>query len=107
VIRARRAVLAAGQPATVGAIVRANFGGVLAVGGTPVPDADMRVAPEAAVPVKDLDLLFTAALEATEEAILNALFLAETTTGDQGHVSEAVPLDLVSGRPGSRSTSGS
>ncbi len=162
----RRAVLAAGPAVTVGAIVQANFGGVLTVGGMPVPSsatrpaepgscvivlatdaslgsrelrrlasrafagmartgsnfsgrsgdyalaistaaADVRVAPDAAVPVKDLDLLFTAAIEATEEAILNSLFMAETTTGYQGHVSEAVPLDLVSGRPGSRSTSGS
>lgn len=167
----RRAALAAGRAVTVGVIVQANFGGVLTVGGLPVPspaarpadqgscvivlatdaslesrelrrlasrafagmartgsdfsgrsgdyalaistgaidtaDADVRVAPDAAVPVKDLDLLFTAAIEATEEAILNSLFMAETTTGYQGHVSEAVPLDLVSGRPGSRSTSGS
>lgn len=181
----RRAVLATGRPVTVGAIVQANFGGVLTVGGRPVPspatgpagrnqpaadppqggscvivlatDASLgsrelqrlasrafaamartgstfsgrsgdyavalstgalstgaigaandgaandgaAVAPEADVPPEDLDVLFTAAIEATEEAILNSLFMAETTTGYQGHVSEAVPLDLVSGRPGS------
>jgi L-aminopeptidase/D-esterase-like protein len=60
-----------------------------------------------AVPVKDLYLLFTAAIEAPDEAILSSLLVAETTTGYQGHVSEAVAVDLVSGRPGSRSTSGS
>ena len=61
------------------------------------------------VPAKDLDLLFTAALEATEEAILNSLFMAVTTTGYGGHVRHAVPLDefraLVSGRSARRSGS--
>ena len=61
------------------------------------------------VPAKDLDLLFTAALEATEEAILNSLFMAVTTTGYGGHVRHAVPLDqiraLVTGRSADRSAS--
>jgi D-aminopeptidase len=48
------------------------------------------------VPEKDLDLLFQAAIEATEEAILNSLFMAQTTTGYLGHVRQAVPLDYVS-----------
>ena len=50
-----------------------------------------------AAPVPDtaLDPLFTAAIEATEEAILNSLFMAETTAGFQGHVRRAVPLDHV------------
>ena len=47
------------------------------------------------VPAQELDALFTAAIEATEEAILNSLCMAVTTTGYQGHVSEAVPLPLV------------
>lgn len=50
------------------------------------------------VPGKDLDLLFTAAIEATEEAILNSLFMAVTTTGYRGHVRHAVPLDYVMAR---------
>jgi D-aminopeptidase len=61
------------------------------------------------VPEKDLDLLFQAAIEATEEAILNSLFMAVTTAGYLGHVRPAVPLDyvlaLVSGRPAGRSGS--
>jgi D-aminopeptidase len=43
----------------------------------------------------DLDLLFQAAIEATEEAILNSVFMAETATGFRGHVQYAVPLDYV------------
>jgi D-aminopeptidase len=37
--------------------------------------------------------LFLAVEEATEEAILNSLFMAETTVGRDGHVAEALPLD--------------
>jgi len=61
------------------------------------------------VPGKDLDLLFAAAIEATEEAILNSLLAAHTTTGYLGHRRPAVPAGyvqaLVSGRSGSRSGS--
>ena len=37
--------------------------------------------------------LYKATVEATEEAILNALFAAETMTGYQGHIRHALPLD--------------
>lgn len=36
--------------------------------------------------------LFRAAVEASEEAILNALFAAETTVGRDGHVMPALPM---------------
>lgn len=39
--------------------------------------------------------LFLAAVEATEEAILNSLFMAETITGRNGHTQEALPVDKV------------
>jgi len=39
--------------------------------------------------------LFMAAIEATEEAIINSLFAAQTTTGDQGHQVEALPVGKV------------
>lgn len=39
--------------------------------------------------------LFEATIEATEEAILNALTAAETMTGRDGHVIEAMPHDRV------------
>jgi D-aminopeptidase len=54
------------------------------------------------VPADELDVLFTAAIEATEEAILNSLCMAVTTTGYLGHTSAAVPPALISGTPGSR-----
>jgi D-aminopeptidase len=39
--------------------------------------------------------LFMAAIEATEEAIINSLFTATTTTGRNGNKVEALPLDKV------------
>jgi D-aminopeptidase len=42
-----------------------------------------------------IDPLFLAANEATEEAILNSLFKAETMKGFKGHAVEALPLDKV------------
>ena len=42
-----------------------------------------------------INALFQATVEATEEAVLNALFRAETMTGRGGHVRHALPLDQV------------
>ncbi|WP_412759616.1 P1 family peptidase [Neolewinella agarilytica] len=39
--------------------------------------------------------LFLAAIEATEEAIINSLFAAETMTGRDGHQREALPVEEV------------
>lgn len=39
--------------------------------------------------------LFQAAIEATEEAIINSLFAAETMTGHDGRVVKALPVDQV------------
>ena len=39
--------------------------------------------------------LFLAAIEATEEAIVNSLFMAETITGTQGHTIHALPKEKV------------
>ena len=43
----------------------------------------------------DLDPLFAAAVDATEEAVLNALWHAETTTGREGRVVQRLPHDDV------------
>ncbi len=44
---------------------------------------------------RNLDPLFTATMECVEEAILNALFMAETTYGPNSHVRHAVPQEYV------------
>ena len=43
----------------------------------------------------DMSGLFMATIEATEEAIINSLFAAETITGLDGHKVESLPLDKV------------
>lgn len=47
------------------------------------------------VPNDLMSPLFMAAIEATEEAILNSLFMAKTTTGYKGHTIEAIPTDKI------------
>lgn len=47
------------------------------------------------LPNSALSPLFLAAVEATEEAILNSLFCATTVQGRNGHVAEALPIERV------------
>jgi D-aminopeptidase len=42
-----------------------------------------------------MDRLFLGTVESVEEAVVNALFRAETMHGRAGHVREAVPIELV------------
>ncbi|HET9430930.1 MAG TPA: P1 family peptidase, partial [Chitinophagaceae bacterium] len=44
---------------------------------------------------EEVSPLFMAVIEATEEAILNSLFMAETMKGKDGHIVEALPMDQV------------
>jgi len=63
----------------------------------------LRIPYQADEPVKQAGLLhndltsplFMAAIEATEEAIINSLFAATTTTGKEGHKVEALPIKKV------------
>jgi D-aminopeptidase len=43
----------------------------------------------------ELNPFFDAVVEATEEAVLNSLFTAETVEGQSGHICQALPLDQV------------
>lgn len=53
--------------------------------------------------LEEMNVLFEAAADATEEAILNALCAAETMTGFRGRMAHALPLDrleeIMAGRP--------
>ena len=42
-----------------------------------------------------LNPIFSAVVEATEEAILNALTMATTVVGRDGHRAEAIPLEQL------------
>ncbi len=48
-----------------------------------------------AFPDSELDALFAATVDATEEAVLNSLWAAESTTGREGRVVNALPHDDV------------
>jgi D-aminopeptidase len=56
---------------------------------------DRDAAPMGGVPRAAMDGLFSAAVDATEEAVVNALWNAETTTGREGRVAPALPRDDV------------
>ena len=43
----------------------------------------------------EISPLFMAAIEATEEAIINSLFMAETTNGKNGKIIESIPLEKI------------
>jgi D-aminopeptidase len=52
-------------------------------------------APEATVPDRDLNDVFEAVVDATEEAVLNALWAAPEVVGREGRVGRALPHDDV------------
>lgn len=79
---ARRAVFAMGR---VGASYSHGSGDYAIAFGT--RDSAGRPPPDAA-----LDGLFAATMDAVEEALLNSLFMAETTRGFRGRVAYAVPV---------------
>jgi len=47
------------------------------------------------LPNRDQEALFLATVQATEEAIVNALIAAETMTGVDGHTVEAIPHEAL------------
>lgn len=65
--------------------------------GPPAPRASAELAND------DVSPLFLAAIEATEEAVLDALCRAETMTGFEGRTVEALPVEVVRGMVASRS----
>ncbi len=54
-----------------------------------------RLLSHSSVPNDALDPLFAATVQATEEAIINALVAARDMTGDQGHYAKALPHDQL------------
>jgi D-aminopeptidase len=62
--------------------------------GNDVPANDNMLALRA-LPQHQMDLLFQAVVEATEEAILNALCAAETMTGARGRTVYALPTHAL------------
>jgi len=65
--------------------------GLLPAEGDSLVNSSLRLAEDGAL----LGGLFQAVIEATEEAVINALFAAETTVGRDDHVRYALPVDVV------------
>ena len=82
---ARRAVFAMGRVGSDFAGGSGDYGLAFSTAGADAPPA----------PESDLEPVFAAAMEATEEALLNSLFMAPTTVGFQGRVRYAVPHDRM------------
>ena len=47
------------------------------------------------LPNDDMDALFEATVQATEEAVVNAMVAAKSMTGANGHTVEALPHDKL------------
>ena len=64
--------------------------------GNRMPRFATGVAPGAPLLVDDeISAVFAATIEATEESVLNALFVADTVTGRDGHTAPGLPVDRV------------
>ena len=61
----------------------------------PTGRLDLSVLAQSGYSTGGLNLLFEATIDATEEAVLNALLAATTTTGRRGRVLHAVPHDWL------------
>ncbi|AWN21978.1 aminopeptidase [Deinococcus irradiatisoli] len=79
--------------ARTGSVAHNGSGDLFLAFSTAVPRIEAGVEHWSALPQATLDPLFRATVEATEEAIVNALFAAETMTGLHGRTVHALPQD--------------
>ena len=92
---ARRAVVGLGRAGGIGANGSGDLIMALSTGNSPEPRAERIIEGLRMVPHHEMDEIFLGVIEATEEAILNALTAAETMTGRDGATAHALPLDRV------------
>jgi D-aminopeptidase len=89
---AKRAALGLGRTGSTGG----NGSGELLVAfSTTYRPGERGVVERAVVEGDSIDPIFNATVDATEEAVLNALCMATTTDGRHGRVMDAIPLDRV------------
>jgi D-aminopeptidase len=82
---ARRAIFAMGRVGSDFAGRSGDYALAFSTAGTDTPT----------LPESDIEPLLAPVLEAVEEAVLNSLFMAQTTKGHKGHVKYAVPHDRM------------
>ncbi len=97
---AQRAALGLARTGGIGATTSGDLFLAFATGNTGLPASDDRSDPATGIPVRmlpdsGLDGLFEATVEATEEAIVNALVAAETMTGRDGITAQRLPHDRL------------
>jgi D-aminopeptidase len=63
--------------------------------GTRVPRARSEIVAAAPLPDAAIDAFFAAAVETTEEAVINSLIAADTVIGHDGNTATAIPLDRL------------
>lgn len=92
---AKRVTLGLGR---LGSISGDESGDIFIAFSTANPGAGMeqkKVVPLQMLPNERMDALFEATVQATEEAVVNALVAAKTMTGVDGHTVEALPHDRL------------
>jgi D-aminopeptidase len=92
---AKRVTLGLGR---LGSISGDGSGDIFIAFSTANPGAGMELqkpAPVQMLPNDRMDALFEATVQATEEAVVNALVAAKTMTGADGHVVQALPHDQL------------
>jgi D-aminopeptidase len=90
---AKRASLGLGRTGSVGADGSGEL--LIAFSTTYRPRQHQRVSDQQVIEGYWIDPIFEAAIDATEEAVINALCMAEPTTGRHGRTLEALPLEKV------------
>ena len=90
---AKRAALGLGRTGSVGAD---GSGELLVAFSTAYrPESERKLSNHDVIDGYWIDPIFEAVIDATEESVLNALFMATTTSGRKGRVREAIPIDRV------------
>ncbi|ACZ38793.1 P1 family peptidase [Sphaerobacter thermophilus] len=90
---AKRAALGLGRTGSTGGDTSGEL--LVAFSTTYQPGREPGVSAREVVESYAIDPIFEAAVDATEEAVLNALCMATTTDGRDGHVLPAIPLDRL------------
>jgi D-aminopeptidase len=90
---AKRASLGLARTGSIGANGSGEL--LLAFSTTFRPQSAQRVSTHEVIDGYWIDPIFEAAIDATEESVLNALFMATTTSGRKGRSRQAIPLDRV------------
>lgn len=90
---AKRASLGLARTGSIGAEMSGEL--LVAFSTTYLPDTNSVVTEHQVIESTAIDGVFEAAVDATEESVLNALCMAETTDGRYGRRLEAIPLDQL------------